>query len=96
MELFAENTEAFFGRNDFFPFDGNDLRHYDRDTYLMIAELWGGRSPRHRKGDRRRSLHERRAAGANAETKQHGYEDTFRWNAKLPAVPSRDMQGPWA
>lgn len=41
MEFFAENSEAFFGRNDFYPFDREDLRRHDPETYRMIAELWG-------------------------------------------------------
>jgi len=41
MEFFAENTEAFFGRNDFYPFDREELRRHDPETYRMIAELWG-------------------------------------------------------
>ena len=29
MEYFAEGTEAYFGKNDFFPFDREELREYD-------------------------------------------------------------------
>lgn len=40
FEFFAESTEAFFGRNDFFPFDMQDLKHFDFQTYLLMKEKW--------------------------------------------------------
>jgi hypothetical protein len=39
-EYFAELSEAYFGENDFFPYDRNDLRTYDPDGYAMIETAW--------------------------------------------------------
>ncbi len=41
QEYFAELTEAFFGRNDFFPFDRRQLEQYDPRAYRLLARLWG-------------------------------------------------------
>ena len=40
-EYFAENTEAFFGRNDFFPYTRADLRAHDPRMEALLAKLWG-------------------------------------------------------
>ena len=40
QEFFAETSEAFFGRNDFFPFNRADLEHYDPDTAIMLKRIW--------------------------------------------------------
>ena len=40
QEFFAEVTEAYFGRNDFFPFNRADLEHYDPDTAQMLKKVW--------------------------------------------------------
>ena len=40
QEFFAESSEAYFGRNDFFPFDRADLEHYDPDTAAMLKRVW--------------------------------------------------------
>ena len=40
-EYFAENTEAFFGRNDFFPFTRAELAQHDPDMCRLLARLWG-------------------------------------------------------
>ncbi len=39
-EYFAELSEAYFARNDFFPFDRADLQHYDPVGYAMIERVW--------------------------------------------------------
>ncbi len=39
-EYFAELTEAYFGRNDFFPFDRAELAVYDPVGFKMIQQLW--------------------------------------------------------
>lgn len=39
-EYFAELSEAYFSRNDFFPFTRNDLAAYDPDGERLIAKLW--------------------------------------------------------
>ncbi len=39
-EFFAEVTEAFFGRNDFYPFTGEDLAQHDPATLALLQKLW--------------------------------------------------------
>jgi hypothetical protein len=41
MEYFAESTEAFFSRNDFFPFTADELKGHDPQMYQLLAKLWG-------------------------------------------------------
>ena len=41
MEYFAECTEAFFSRNDFYPFDRAELKQLDPDMERLLAKLWG-------------------------------------------------------
>ena len=40
MEFFAENSEAFFGKNDFFPFTRADLEKFDPETFALLQKLW--------------------------------------------------------
>lgn len=40
-EYFAETTEAFFGRNDFFPYTRADLEAHDPAMCKLLAEVWG-------------------------------------------------------
>lgn len=40
-EYFAELTEAYFGRNDFFPFTREDLRGFDPEGFALVRRLWG-------------------------------------------------------
>lgn len=46
MEYFAELTEAYFGKNDFEPFDRDGLRRFDPDGYALMREVWGEPSGR--------------------------------------------------
>ena len=39
-EYFAELTEAYFGNNDWFPHNREELKEYDPQGYRMIEELW--------------------------------------------------------
>jgi hypothetical protein len=39
-EYFAETTEAFFSKNDFFPFNREDLQTYDPTVFRLLAKLW--------------------------------------------------------
>jgi hypothetical protein len=39
-EFFAELTEAYFGRNDFFPFTRTELESYDPVGFAMVKTLW--------------------------------------------------------
>jgi hypothetical protein len=41
-EYFAESTEAFFGRNDFFPFTREDLQREDPGMHRLLRRLWLG------------------------------------------------------
>jgi hypothetical protein len=40
-EYFAELTEAYFGKNDYYPFTRDELKNYDPQGYQMIEQLWG-------------------------------------------------------
>jgi len=40
-EYFAESTEAFFGRNDFFPFTHEELQKHDPVMCELLAKVWG-------------------------------------------------------
>lgn len=39
-EYFAECTEAFFGRNDFFPFTHAELEKHDPEMFQLLQRLW--------------------------------------------------------
>jgi dipeptidyl-peptidase-4 len=41
MEYFAEITEAYFYRNDFFPFLGIELKQHDPVGYELMRTVWG-------------------------------------------------------
>lgn len=40
QEYFAECTEAFFGRNDFFPFTRADIHSHDPQMEALLERLW--------------------------------------------------------
>ena len=40
-EYFAELTEAFFGVNDFFPFDRRQLCRFDPKMWNVLIDVWG-------------------------------------------------------
>lgn len=40
-EYFAELTEAYFGKNDFYPFDRAQLKQYDPIGYQLMEQTWG-------------------------------------------------------
>ena len=40
QEYFAELTEAYFGLNDFFPFNRDELRAYDAPGLEMVEKAW--------------------------------------------------------
>ena len=44
MEYFAETSEAFFSRNDFFPFTRNELKAHDPEMFALLEKLWGVQS----------------------------------------------------
>ena len=39
-EYFAETTEAFFGRNDFYPFTREELGKHDPDMLALLQQVW--------------------------------------------------------
>lgn len=41
MEYFAESSEAYFGVNDYFPFDRWQLVRHDRPMYEALVTAWG-------------------------------------------------------
>ncbi len=41
QEYFAETTEAYFARNDFQPYDRNELQATDPAMCTLLEELWG-------------------------------------------------------
>jgi dipeptidyl-peptidase-4 len=41
MEYFAEGTEAFFDRNDFYPFVRAELKIHDPVLHDLLEEIWG-------------------------------------------------------
>jgi hypothetical protein len=40
-EYFAEISEAYFGKNDFFPFDRKDLETHDPVGFQLMQRVWG-------------------------------------------------------
>lgn len=45
QEYFAELSEAYFSKNDFFPFDREQLRAHDRPGFELIGQLWSAPAP---------------------------------------------------
>jgi hypothetical protein len=39
-EYFAETSEAFFGKNDFFPFTKDQLKQHDPHMHSILSKLW--------------------------------------------------------
>lgn len=39
-EYFAESTEAYFGVNDYFPFNPAELQRHDPRMYRLLREIW--------------------------------------------------------
>lgn len=40
QEYFAETTEAYFSRNDFYPFTREELRQHDPEMLAILQKLW--------------------------------------------------------
>ncbi|MBM3998034.1 MAG: S9 family peptidase [Planctomycetes bacterium] len=43
QEYFAETTESFFSRNDFFPFTRDELKRHDSGMFDLLGKLWSHR-----------------------------------------------------
>ncbi len=39
-EFFAEMTEAYFGVNDFFPFNRAELKEAEPEIYALLSDVW--------------------------------------------------------
>ena len=39
-EYFAELSEAYFGENDFYPFNREELKAFDLEGFEAIESLW--------------------------------------------------------
>ncbi|MGB0241835.1 MAG: sulfatase-like hydrolase/transferase [Verrucomicrobiales bacterium] len=50
QEYFAELTEAYFGKNDFYPFNRNELKEHDPEGYAVIEKAWGVKTPDRKSG----------------------------------------------
>jgi dipeptidyl-peptidase-4 len=44
MEYFAESTESYFGRNDYYPFTRDELKKHDPAMHDIVGRLWGNPS----------------------------------------------------
>lgn len=42
-EYFSEITEAYFGKNDYYPFNYEDLRTFDPEGFALLEKVWGKR-----------------------------------------------------
>jgi dipeptidyl-peptidase-4 len=40
-EYFAEGTEAYFYRNDFYPFVRAELKEHDPALHALLRAIWG-------------------------------------------------------
>jgi hypothetical protein len=40
-EFFAEMTEAYFGQNDFYPFNRAELKRDEPELYELLTKIWG-------------------------------------------------------
>jgi hypothetical protein len=40
IEYFAEITEAYLGKNDYFPFGRQDLLEYDYEGFQVVKDIW--------------------------------------------------------
>lgn len=46
MEYFAESTESYFTRNDFFPFNREELKRHDPAMFELLRQIWGISKPK--------------------------------------------------
>lgn len=43
MEYFSEICEAYWGENDYYPFNYDDLKEYDPQGFAVMEKVWGKR-----------------------------------------------------
>ncbi len=46
MEFFAEMTEAYFGVNDFFPFNRAELKESEPEIEELLTHVWDSPKPK--------------------------------------------------
>jgi hypothetical protein len=51
MEFFAEMTEAYFGVNDFFPFNRAELKEAHPEILALLRDIWEPPTPVKQSGD---------------------------------------------
>ena len=44
MEYFSEICEAYWGENDYYPFNYEDLKAYDEQGFALMEKVWGPRT----------------------------------------------------
>ena len=44
MEYFSEICEAYWGENDYYPFNYEDLKAYDKQGFDLMVKVWGERT----------------------------------------------------
>ena len=44
MEYFSEICEAYWGENDYYPFNYKDLKEYDEQGFALMEKVWGKRN----------------------------------------------------
>ena len=44
MEYFSEICEAYWGENDYYPFNYDDLKSYDPQGFALMEKVWGPRN----------------------------------------------------
>ena len=44
MEYFSEICEAYWGENDYYPFNYEDLKEYDTQGFALMEKVWGKRT----------------------------------------------------
>ena len=87
MEFFAEMTEAYFGTNDFFPFNRGELMTAEPEIYELMKTLWGPIQT----GDKRQPAkpdHPALAPGAAATTLWYA-QPAKKWVEALPVGNGR-------
>ncbi len=40
LEYFAECSEAYWGKNDYFPFNRDELKQFDKEGYKLMVKIW--------------------------------------------------------
>lgn len=91
-EFFAEMTEAYFGTNDFFPFNRAELMTAEPELYALLKTIWGpvrtGReNRRQRSGSGKPEL--RAAVGESAETVLWYTQPAAKWDEAVPVGNGR-------